>query len=322
MRKARIRRATTVCAVAGILGMLSSACVSSATSQAGARTPASGGASAAAAPGSVTGPTPDAVPGSGLAKGLVLPLEAYMENYSQDAAITRAKQQLEVACMARYGFSYSPPPAAAPPPNYDDANMARRYGISDPDEAATYGYHLPQQSAPPSAVPMSSTEMTVFMGTSDPSSGATPQPKPYDGKTVPVGGCLGESTRKLGATLDTSLSARLNEDSLTQSEAEPQVQSALRAWSSCMKSKGYAVDTPYNAANLAPTSKQPAPDTKELAVAVADVACKTQTDLVGTWYRAESAVQRQQIEQNQSALTALKQKIESAVKNSAAVTGG
>lgn len=280
-----------------------------------------GGGSVAAAPSSTPGPTgaPQAVANPGLTQGLALPLEAYMETYPEQAAIARAQVKLQVACMAKFGFTYMPPPIEAPLSN-DDANMSRRYGISDPDQAAQFGYHLANytQTRAPQAQ-LSNAEMAVLEGYSGSVVHPTPAPSTYNGVQVPKGGCVGSINTKLGARLDTSPPARLAYDSLSMSQAKPAVQAALHAWSGCMKSKGYTVDTPFNAAALASSSSEPSPSSQEIAVAVADVACKQKTDLVKIWFTAESAIQNQQIEKNQLTLTHLRHQIDAAVKAAAAI---
>ena len=257
----------------------------------------------------------------GLTQGMVLPLEAYMETFPEQSAIARAQVKLVEGCMAKFGFAYTPPSPGAALSN-DDANMNRRYGISDPDEAAQYGYHLPNYTAPPvSSSPVSSAEALVLTGHAGNAANPASAASTYQGVPIPRNGCIGSSTAKLGAVLNTALTDQLDSTSLSQSQADPVVQTALHAWSACMKSKGYTVDTPFDAPALAPSSTGPSPTSQEIGVAVADVACKQQTNLVKIWFTTESAVQNQQVEQNQLALNQLRQQIEAAVKASAAVTG-
>lgn len=261
-----------------------------------------------------------AISDPGLTQGLVLPLEAYMESFPEQSAIARAQVKLVEGCMATFGFTYAPPAPGVPLSN-DDANMNRRYGVSDADEAAQYGYHLPNYAAPPvTSSPVSSAEDLVLTGhtgnTASPSAAAST----YHGVQIPHNGCIGSSTAKLGGVLNTALPDQLDSTSLSQSQAEPVVQTALHAWSACMKSKGYTVDTPFNAPALAASSNGRSPTSQEIEVAVADVGCKQQTNLVNTWFTAESAVQDQQVEHNQLALNQLRQQIDAAVKAAAAVT--
>jgi len=265
---------------------------------------------------------PDAIPRTGLTKGMVLPLEAYMETYPESVAIERAVQRLETQCMARYGFTYRPtPPGAFPPPNNDDSNMARRYGIADPAHAAKYGYTIGDENDVPDSGPrLSTAEISVLTGRVALRPNAAKAPSTYRGKSIPADGCQGESVTRVGAAVDTGLPGRLDYESLTKSQADPRVQKVIGAWSDCMKSKGYTVDSPLNAADLAPHSSGEA-GSAEITVATADVNCKQKTDLVKVWFSVESAIQRRQVEQNHLALQDVRDRITAAVKASAAVTG-
>lgn len=315
------RRASRLLGAAALTSALAlglGACGSAGPTSAPSATTASSASSASSGPAVQGAAQPIADPG--LTQGMVLPLEAYMESYPQQSAIARAQVKLVEACMAKYGFTYAPP-APTPPLSNDDANMNRRYGVADADQAAQYGYHLPNYAAAPvTPSPVSSAEQLVLIGHAGNGTSSS-APASYHGLAVPANGCIGSSTAKLGAPLDTSLPDRLDSESLSQSQAEPVVQQALHAWSACMKSKGYTVDTPFNAPSLTASSNGPSPTSQEIAVAVADVACKQQTGLVKTWFTAETAVQNQQIEHHQLALTQLRQQIDAAVKAAAAVTG-
>jgi hypothetical protein len=88
---------------------------------------------------------PKATPERGLAKGLSLPLEAYMQTYQDTVTLDQASRKLQEMCMTDYGFSIELPLAGTtPPPNDNDANIERRYGLTDRQSAAQYGYGLPE----------------------------------------------------------------------------------------------------------------------------------------------------------------------------------
>ena len=223
--------------------------------------------------------------------------------------------------MARYGFTYSAPSASTEASlSSDDANMPRRYGITDKSQAAEFGYHAAvSDDAPPQVPSLSANEYLVLTGSAPrmPVGSALPS---VDGKKIPSGGCAGSAMAQLGATIDTALVDRLDTESLDKSQADPKVQAVLRLWSECMKAKGYTVSTPLRAPDLAPSSNEAAPTAEEIAVATADVDCKAKTNLVAVWFTDESAVQQQEIEQNQLALTATRNQITAAVRKAAAVT--
>ncbi|TQF04050.1 hypothetical protein E6W39_19710 [Kitasatospora acidiphila] len=225
--------------------------------------------------------------------------------------------------MARFGFSFDPPAAAGAAPSYDDTNMSRRYGITDHDLAAKFGYGLGDEaSGPPSTPRMSDAEIAVFSGHVALKPGAAVALTAANGMPIPKDGCQGESLSKVGGRLDTSLPSHLNVESLNRSQADRAVQEALHQWSTCMAQKGFTVDLPFNAANLAPrTGSAQGPSSAEITVALDDIDCKAKTNLVTTWFKAESGIQQQLVESNQLALSEERQKITDAVKAAAAVVG-
>jgi len=254
---------------------------------------------------------PARTPVSGLTKGMVLPIEGYLISYPETVAWQRAQQSLWKRCMQRYGFnSFNPPePGMFPPPGYDDANMARRYGISDAKEAARYGYHLPGgRGEPPVWEPGQGAERAVFSG-----SGGQVESGSYKGAEVPEGGCQGEVKKKLGR-ISYTLASKVEFASLEESRNVPAVRSAVSDWSACMKSHGYRVEHPYKAPNLISTLGSETPSSAETALAVADVGCKKSSRLVEVWFGAEKKIQDRRIEENQLALDEERKKNDAVLK--------
>jgi hypothetical protein len=286
-------------------------------------TSAAGGGQGGSARASQGATPPAATPQDGLAKGMSLPMAAYMETYPQRSTIDAAIGRLVHNCMARFGFSYVPPVTGGnPASSYDDTNMARRYGISDPVQAAQFGYGLGDDSyTPPPAPRMTDAEVAVFSGHVALRPGAALAPPLYNGIAIPKDGCQRESLNKVGGVIDTSLPGQLDSQSLDTSQSDPQVQNALHRWSACMAAKGYTVDTPYNADKLAPGGGSAGASSAEIAVALADISCKKSVDLVGIWFKTETQVQRQLIEKNQLALSEVRDRLSAAVKAATAVTG-
>ncbi|WP_328885451.1 hypothetical protein [Streptomyces sp. NBC_00316] len=263
---------------------------------------------------------PKATPDSGLARGLVLPLQQYMQTYEDSVVIERAGRSLETECMAGFGFTITFPPVGTnPPPNADDSNMPRRYGITDRDAAAKYGYGLPPENGehpqPPKLTPAA---VAVLTGRKGLNPRAEQAPATYQGKKIPKDGCQGAAFNKIGAQIDFGLSSRLDHDSLVKSQEDPKVQQVIKAWSGCMKKKGYSVEDPYAAVNLVPKVEGAAASAKDISIALADIDCKKEVDLVHIWYSVDAAIQKQQVEENQLALEQLKQKNAKAVKTAEA----
>ncbi|MGW0596828.1 hypothetical protein ACWD11_06715 [Streptomyces sp. NPDC002776] len=267
---------------------------------------------------------PPATPESGLAKGLTLPLEQYMQTYEQNVVIDQATRNLQSECMAGFGFDFRPPPAGTtPPPNSNDANMERRYGITDRKVAEKHGYGLDEKGPETGAQAPALTESAemVLSGGLRKGDSVTPAPDSYEGKKIPKGGCTGWAQNKVGsAGLDFSLVSRLNYESLMRSQDAPEVRDATGKWSSCMKGKGYEVAHPFEAIDL--NKGQPLDSERAISGALADIDCKKSVNLVNIWFEADSEIQRKQIEEHQLALDEARKQNEAAVKAAEQVLRG
>ncbi|MFF2132463.1 hypothetical protein ACFVW1_45450 [Streptomyces olivochromogenes] len=253
-----------------------------------------------------------------------LPIEEYLLKNDEHSQILYASKLLVRQCMARFGFDYAVDASWKSPadPKGDAANMVRRYGVSDTETAARYGYHpAPDMvpAAPASTQPMSDAESNVFLGDTPGPGGSGPAPKSYKGQKIPSHGCSGEAERKLGKGLQERLPEDINDASFQQSMSTPQVTAAFRSWSTCMKKHGYTFQNP-----LEPLRGQlPAsPSAAEIERAKTDVACKQKTNLIGTWVAVESAIQKKLIEKNQEALTQVRATAQKTIEQSAKVSAG
>ncbi|MEU0112830.1 hypothetical protein ABZ137_03670 [Streptomyces bobili] len=260
---------------------------------------------------------PKATPDRGLAKGLSLPLEAYMQTYQETVALDQASRKLQKECMAEYGLPIELPLAGTTPPLSDnDANMERRYGLTNREAAVLYGYGLPE--ALTSQVRQKEPELTdeqvqVLTGHSKPTDStapgadlaAEPAPKFYKGKEIHKGGCSGWAEGKLKPPRpeDLAFVSELNGNSFTESMQAPAVKRALADWSQCMKTEGYAAATPFEAAEIAPHTEGGMASKEEIAVALAEIDCKGKSDLVAVWFAEETRIQKAQIAEYQDKLS-------------------
>ncbi|WP_329114881.1 hypothetical protein [Streptomyces sp. NBC_01353] len=270
---------------------------------------------------------PKATPERGLAKGLSLPLEAYMQTYQDTVTLDQASRKLQEKCMADYGFSIELPLAGTtPPPNDNDANMERRYGLTDREAAARYGYGLPE--ALTNQVRQKMPELTdeqvqVLIGHSKPTKptapgaapAAEPAPESYKGKKIHEGGCSGWAKDRLKQPTPEGLAfvSELNGNSFTESMRVPAVKQAMASWSQCMKAEGYAAATPFEATEIAPHAEGGTASKEEIAVALAEIDCKKKTDLVAVWFTEESKIQKAQIAEHQGRLNGARTQNSSAV---------
>ncbi|MET9252316.1 hypothetical protein [Streptomyces sp. NPDC003717] len=271
---------------------------------------------------------PEKVPTSGLAKNLTLPLEEYMPSYADQVAVEQAASDLQESCMKGYGIDLALPRAGAnPPPSDNDANIERRYGITDRAEAAKYGYELPPALREHTDQPLrelSGAEVEVLTGHTKPQApqtqgaeaaqpltapaqGVKPARAEFNGKKLKAGGCVGWSKGRLGGEeADPAFVAQLAGDSLLASMKDAKVVEAVGAWSSCMAGKGHpGLADPYKAMDQGVTADGK-PTAESIALAVDDIDCKQQTDLVKIWSDVESAIQSGQIADNRSRLTGIK----------------
>ncbi|MBQ1092283.1 hypothetical protein [Streptomyces sp. B93] len=266
---------------------------------------------------------------NGLAKGLELPLERYMQTYEETVTLDDAERRLQSECMAEYGLEVAFPPAGMnPPPNDNDANMERRYGITDRAAAEKYGYGLPedlqrQQRTELPALTQPQVEVLSGRTSLNPAdTGAAPARASFNGKKIHKDGCAGWADDTLGTrNLDFTLVSELDGQSLVKSRETPEVRAVLADWSACMKDKGHTVDVPYNAIDLAPRAGD-TPSAEEIAVAVADIDCKESTNLVRTWFTEDARIQREQIAEHREELTALRRGHTGALTAAEAALGG
>jgi hypothetical protein len=243
---------------------------------------------------------------------LALPLDAYRSTKAEQQVIHDSYSQLMVACMKRYGFDYWPSKSTG----YLEQRNARRYGITDSTHAAQRGYHpalsvAEKQRSAAARPSLSPAAQAVASGKGQ---------SKRNGRTVPVGGCNGESKRTLLQGLrqepDPGLVDELSLQSYERSFQHSKVVSAISAWSACMAKSGYNYRTPSDANNDRVYNTDE-PTAQEIATAVADVGCKKQTNLVGIWSAADVAYQKRLIEQNSQALDLVKSAITTQIKNAA-----
>jgi hypothetical protein len=274
--------------------------------------------------GSAAGQEPPPVTGTPVLLGvrsLVLPIEPYLFTNRQMAAILRARQALVVPCMRRFGIDW---PVSGSTPAIgtgmvagmkNAANMSRRYGITDPAEAARYGYHLApgarqRTTKDPSARPPNADTLAVLTGRT--AEGAPARAR-YHGRAIPEGGCQGQATARISGAAqrlgNDQVASEINVVSYQRSTTDPRVTSVFRAWSACMRERGYSYAAPTEAPGKDPRFTGPEPTRAEITLARADVACKGETNVIGVWFTVDAAYQRQMMASKSAELTRAKNAI-------------
>jgi hypothetical protein len=234
-----------------------------------------------------------------------LPLRDYLLSPKQIRQIDRARLTLIDRCMQTFGFRYQ---LEVPDLRDDGASLGRRYGITDPKSAAENGYQADPGSRPvqPKKPELTPEENTALFG------GGQSMIK---GVKVPVGGCLDEANRGLDAKAppgaDINLGQRLMLESFERSQRDSRVTKAFQTWSDCMTRAGYSYPTPLAPLGDPVLEADPEAGVK---VAVADVACKQSSNLIGVWFAVESAYQKRMIAQHRTVLQATKKMIDARIQ--------
>jgi hypothetical protein len=263
------------------------------------------------------------------------PLLAYAQISSQDEIIMRAAAQVVVdSCMLKHGMTaqtiqqyatlraeYYPavtavgqklglPPQSqfnAGPMGIDNLAIAREYGYYNPwnDVANSISYNsLPGGSNFPNNVFSNATTICVPQNTTSPFSRAF--------SNLPGSASLPDQ-----ATADPP--AQLAQQARVIAMSDQAVTAAVNSWSACMANKGFRYSSPAGrtASPVAVYDTEATfsqhPSRAEIATAVADVECKSQTHLVAIYDRTLDATEEQLIQQNVAELTLYKRDLAVAV---------
>lgn len=301
---------------------------------------AAGGADSADSKGE---PAIGAVPQLLSTASLSYPLDAYIASDSQYTELKRAQNVLVSRCMKRYGFDFAPPAqtAAEPPAGW---RTSRRYGLTDPQAAATRGYRSRVAVPPAKAEPeLSANEELALVGPAvkDPGKAPTSWEEEQaamktkasavkdaglvNGLALPPGGCTREAFLRLFAPkegmVDVSFADALGADAYTRAEQDSRVVRAVGAWSSCMAAGGYRSTHPVSPQEDLGLSEDALASPRAVAAAKTDVACKKKVDLVGVWYTVEVAYQKRAVEQNAERLAQARTELDDRMRVAAALAG-
>ncbi|MEU0071592.1 hypothetical protein ABZ027_18895 [Streptomyces sp. NPDC006332] len=233
-----------------------------------------------------------------------LPMARYSYTVAENTAIESAQHVLTRRCLKTYGIAYEPPKQ----PSDTTRPADRRYGLSSASEAARFGYHPNRDAAQlPEGPRLSKDDLTVFYGNRGAPQGSG-EKLTYKGKDVPDDGCFGQSVSKLSEEYDdpagAAVASRIANGSYQDSLSDPAVKEGFRKWSACMRSSGFRYASPMEPLNNSAFQGDTISE-KEKETASADVRCKEKTDLLDIWFKAESEIQKTDIEKNTAALRKL-----------------
>jgi len=264
-------------------------------------------------------------------RGFTLPLDSYIS--APVVEILEAENVLVQACMADFGFTGEylniDSPESHPPPNH------HRYWLVSNSDATALGYLSPWAGAAKeklaSNIDWSQLEVALLLGR-----GA----RFYEGREIPVGGCLGAARRELAqgvpqipemegapimedgsGTSVAMIADHLAKESFDHMIEDSRVKDAVEQWRTCMAGQGLEYESPREA-NNDPRWYGDIPSVEEIDTARADVACKEQVDLVSTMATVETAYQHRALERNADALAKVREAIDSRLENARSVLAG
>lgn len=242
-----------------------------------------------------------------------MPLDAYGLVSEEDRVVLEKAGQIATAqCMKAKNFEV--PPEKAKSPEQRKKPVTAGFGLIDREQAQTSGY-LPAGGVRVRAGSAAEVdELNKQLGLSSKEEDIAKYGKPWyeamygadspSGDKGP-GGCveaLSAIDKEVMGNADIDLPARLSTEARSKTSAHEKVAAAAKAWSDCMKSKGFSYGTPQQAQE----KKWPQPvGQEEIATATADVDCKTQTNYAAVWLYVETEYQRVFVERNAAALAEL-----------------
>jgi hypothetical protein len=243
-----------------------------------------------------------------------LPLAAYELTEDQMLAAYTARNMLIVRCLKRFGFTIVPP--QAPPPSPGGPNE-RRYLIVSADRARLYGYKWPEitnlkRPVEPELPPGAEAALT--------GDGASQ----VGGVPVPKHGCMGEAETTLGAAQDEAgelLIRDLANDAYLAMQQDSRVVAATRRWGQCMLRSGFHYQDPAHA-NDDPAFATSVATPAEINTAVADVACKKESNIINIQAAVETALQNRAINNSQQQLQSHRRSLDQRIQFAADVFAG
>ena len=107
-----------------------------------------------------------------------------------------------------------------------------------------------------------------------------------------------------------------------RSRSDPRVAKVIAAWATCMAQKGYSYSDPLPTVGSFARNPGTTASAKEVQTAVADVACKDQTQLISVWHDVNAEYEQKAIDANQLTLDEQKKQLQQVLARAAAVVSG
>ncbi|MEU3020288.1 hypothetical protein ABZ635_23165 [Nocardiopsis sp. NPDC007018] len=223
-------------------------------------------------------------------RSLTLPFDAYTLSPFEMRTLDYAEDLLVRDCMRGNGMDWRIVPA--PEEEGTDPPHRGRYGVVETRVAERFGYGATPGSADEGLVEEVRQDRLTLL--------ATEHRAAYGAEDG--AGCVEEAEAEVTEgvpDLDTDLLNSYIHAGFEASQAAPEVVGAFAAWSACMADRDLEYATPTEAsADVRWNGERDGPTAEEAATAVADVACKEEASVVGTWRDAEARAQEELIEEN------------------------
>lgn len=264
---------------------------------------------------------PEAATDGGIDTEFVMPLDAYVPDHEASTTFKQASDILIRDCMVGRGFDVaavdsfletaSPDPEQLSVAEKQAGQVREILGLTDRREARESGY-LEWVTA---RVEQNRTRTTA--DPNDPEDSLTarfgPEFMAALGDPGGASGCGGEAGSHLrgdagGPPVDV---AELYHEAVGRAVEDGRVGHTFGAWSECMADRGHDYDTPVEPlreheqeAGERSGGQTPVPpaDEAQIDLALDDVACKDDTDMVGTWFAVLAAHEQDLIDENAEAL--------------------
>lgn len=270
---------------------------------------------------------------------ITTPLDAYLPSPEENYTLKKARVLLVNSCMRKLGYAQNPQPMTrfTGKPYLEHGEFL----VVPVDQAERFGYKQPTGDAKADKETGAGAESRYGKNVTDvQGSLLTGKVATFNGKKVPAEGCEGEALRIItkGAataeevTMPDGSAAGSGKGGFGEGYAEMVVssargkamakvrddsrfQDATERWSDCMKKQGYDYDSPNSAWNDKKWSDATRAGKQEIAVAVADMGCKTKVNYLGVGIAVETAYEKQVIEENAEVLEDAKDKTARWIQN-------
>lgn len=221
-------------------------------------------------------------------------------------AVEGAVQKVVAECMKKLDQPYQSYDVTK---DIDSHDENRRYGIQDAVWASAYGYRPYSVVHPPepdrTAKPYPQSVITALSGRDKHGRAIAPDTKAANGREIPRGGCQGEADRTVRVPYDypegLEAARAVYFDGFKASLSDRRVKKIFQQWSSCMAGKGLTYQSPLDAMGSQEFAEGEV-SAHERDVALADINCKNEVNLVPRWNAVEADIERQMISKRSKVL--------------------